>query len=105
MVSMDDGAVTFKGGSISGSRAVRVRPPRWRRMSHVANAHAVRCVFPTSVHTHVVGMPCGVHDTLQASLLALQLVAWYGARCGTPIDGEHGAVQVCSRGGCTLCVV
>jgi hypothetical protein len=58
VVSMDDGAVTFKGGTISNTRAVRVRRSRSRPSSRVTNARALRCIA-----AHDAACPRGGHAT------------------------------------------
>ena len=61
VVRMVDGVVTFKGGTISNTKAVSACMSRLHvafasRMSHVANTQAGRCMLPTTLHV-AIGMP------------------------------------------------
>ena len=51
VVRMGDGVVTFKGGTILNTKAVRALPLRFAPpASLVANTHALRCTLRTTVH-------------------------------------------------------
>ncbi len=70
VVSMYDGAVTFKGGTISNTKAVRARPLRLHiPHSHVPNIYAFCCIAAHDAACHVVW---ALGDTLHARCYTLQ---------------------------------
>jgi hypothetical protein len=102
VVRMDDGAVTFKGGTISKATAVRAL---LLRLLHVCRCCQCSCFALHVAHDggcHVVGMPRGVGDTSYVSCCMLRYVAIYVARCGTA-DGAHGAARCVPNGAGTVC--
>jgi hypothetical protein len=98
VVSMYDGAVTFKGGTISNTKAVRARPLRLHiPHSHVPNIHAFCCIAAHDAACHVVW---ALGDTLHARCCTLQCAVcamWHA-------DGAQSAWYRCAALHAVLCV-
>ncbi len=87
MVRMDDGAVTFKGGTILKARAAAIVRARLLRVARphrtLQNLMLHAACFRTTVRATWTVYHVG--DTLHASCCTLRYVAWYVARCGAPM--------------------